>query len=565
MRFAFITPRYGADIAGGAEHACRLMAEQVSARHEVDVLTTCAREPVDVEERVRRRCGPGAWRPCSPLRRQPAARSPDVRRALQATRCRRRDHAERRDRLVPAARSVFDGHAGILEASASLVRCARILFLVHATTIDGVQVSPERSIVFPYLRLRPTLRFGLWADLLASVKAVGFVSDAERQLMERYLRVTPQARGSGWHRHRPAAATELSATSAGPGRHAGSATMLSWPTPSRVGADLPVRPRRHVPPPSSSLRKLCALRRTRRADNGCEEMLEYLGSFAVGQRRHAAGTDGRKDDEDADERHLRLAGVLPDRERMAAYEAADVTLAPSSEDLLAQDALESFAVGTPVLACARSQAAVESLPQVERRPVLCQPGGVRRDVAGCSRPIPGCVKRWVRTAETTCASIFAGTTCSAALNDSLPRPDRGNHRSQETPWYSRVFARCGRHVPASWHCCLDRGGSAQAPAAPARDSQGTDLEGRARGAIGWLVGSMHLLTPDFYPLPASMEQAFAQADMLMEEIDLNEAIEPAVHRLDPLEGHEPARHDARESAVEGELPPSSWTWLARWA
>ena len=46
MRFAFITPRYGADIAGGAEHACRLLAEQVSARHEVDVLTTCARDPL---------------------------------------------------------------------------------------------------------------------------------------------------------------------------------------------------------------------------------------------------------------------------------------------------------------------------------------------------------------------------------------------------------------------------------------------------------------------------------------------------------------------------------------
>jgi hypothetical protein len=44
MKFAFVTPRYGADISTGAEHACRLLAEQVSARHDVDVLTTCARE-----------------------------------------------------------------------------------------------------------------------------------------------------------------------------------------------------------------------------------------------------------------------------------------------------------------------------------------------------------------------------------------------------------------------------------------------------------------------------------------------------------------------------------------
>ena len=46
MRFAFVTPRYGADITAGAEHACRLLAEQVCQRHDVDVLTTCARDTV---------------------------------------------------------------------------------------------------------------------------------------------------------------------------------------------------------------------------------------------------------------------------------------------------------------------------------------------------------------------------------------------------------------------------------------------------------------------------------------------------------------------------------------
>ena len=44
VKFAFVTPRYGADISSGAEHACRLIAEHVSERHDVDVLTTCARD-----------------------------------------------------------------------------------------------------------------------------------------------------------------------------------------------------------------------------------------------------------------------------------------------------------------------------------------------------------------------------------------------------------------------------------------------------------------------------------------------------------------------------------------
>jgi hypothetical protein len=44
VKFAFITPRYGAEFNTGAEHACRLLAEQIAKRHDVEVLTTTARD-----------------------------------------------------------------------------------------------------------------------------------------------------------------------------------------------------------------------------------------------------------------------------------------------------------------------------------------------------------------------------------------------------------------------------------------------------------------------------------------------------------------------------------------
>jgi D-inositol-3-phosphate glycosyltransferase len=79
-------------------------------------------------------------------------------------------------------------------------------------------------------------------------------------------------------------------------------------------------------------------------------MLEYFDTYAAADGDTTLVLTGVKMMKVPDERYLRLPGVLPDRERMVAYEAADVTIAPASGDLLAQPLLESLAVGTPVLA-----------------------------------------------------------------------------------------------------------------------------------------------------------------------------------------------------------------------
>jgi uncharacterized protein len=44
--------------------------------------------------------------------------------------------------------------------------------------------------------------------------------------------------------------------------------------------------------------------------------------------------------------------------------------------------------------------------------------------------------------------------------------------------------------------------------------------------VAYLVGSLHVLTPDFYPLPDAINRAFAAAGTLVEEIDLSEMDSP---------------------------------------
>src|SRR5262245_39147954 len=44
----------------------------------------------------------------------------------------------------------------------------------------------------------------------------------------------------------------------------------------------------------------------------------------------------------------------------------------------------------------------------------------------------------------------------------------------------------------------------------------------SNGAVVYLAGSIHMLTPDAYPLNAAFERAFTESDVLVEEVDIAE-------------------------------------------
>jgi glycosyltransferase involved in cell wall biosynthesis len=357
VKLAFVTPRYGADITCGAEHACRLLAEQVCERHDVDVLTTCAREPMTWKNES----GEGADRVRGVLVRRFAVNQPHDADALEQLTTRLitephslADEQEWVRRLGPSSPGLID----FLKRHNRNYDAVVFFSLYHPTTVQGMAAAPERAVLFPHLQIEPVLRFGLWSEVMGAARAVGYASAAERRLARGFVRVFHSADevvGIGvdtpaqqtYPRHQQDPADNIQEDEEGSGAdQPETAEYLA-------GRGIPFR-RRH------RLYGSFALYGGRvEPDNGCEEMLSYFDSYASTDGDTALVLMGVKMMKVPEEPYIRMPGVLADRERMIAYEAAEVTIAPDPGDLFGLCVLESLAVGTPVLASARNEAAVE--------------------------------------------------------------------------------------------------------------------------------------------------------------------------------------------------------------
>jgi glycosyltransferase involved in cell wall biosynthesis len=95
------------------------------------------------------------------------------------------------------------------------------------------------------------------------------------------------------------------------------------------------------------------------AGKGCEELIEYFSTYVKDGGDASLVLMGVKLMPLPEEPFLHFAGRLPDNERLQALEAATVVVVPSPYESLSLLALEAFAVGTPILANARSEVLVD--------------------------------------------------------------------------------------------------------------------------------------------------------------------------------------------------------------
>lgn len=353
MKLAFIVQRYGTEILGGSEYHCRLIAERLADRHQVDVLTSCARDYITWQNEYPE----GADR----------VRGVTVRRfATTAT----RDLAsfnEYSDRLFTGSHSRHEemewlkrqgpwmpGLTEYLERNHHQYDVLIFFTYLYAPTVMGLRVAPSKSLLVPTAHDEPAIRLGLYRDVFAAPAGIVWNTESERRFVTSMFRMRTLVEdvvGCGVD------LPEGEAVTVGEDREQVAPTSRETLAPHIEGPANAFRRRHRIHGPFVLYGG--------RIDpgKGCEEMLEYFQTYLKEGGDVTLALMGTKLMPLPEDPRVRFAGMLPDEERLHALEAASVVIVPSPHESLSLLALEAFAVGTPILANARSEVLVDHCRQ----------------------------------------------------------------------------------------------------------------------------------------------------------------------------------------------------------
>ncbi|HEV3214795.1 MAG TPA: glycosyltransferase family 4 protein [Vicinamibacterales bacterium] len=332
MRIAFIVQRYGAEILGGSEYHCRLIAERLGGRHQVEVLTTCARDYI-------------TWENAYP---EGIACIGDVTVRRFATSQIRdlasfhtysdwifyhphsyQDEMEWLKQQGPWSPSLLEFLEGHHQSYDVLI----FFTYLYAPTVMGIRIAPAKSLLVPTAHDELALGLGIYEELFSSAAGIVWNTEAERKLVNTRFQLRPLAQdvvGCG----------------------------VDVP---EADARLNDHARAHAFRQAHGVHGAFVLYGGRiEPGKGCEELLEYFQAYVS-----ECGGDarlifmGEKMMPLPDDPRVQFVGLLSEQERLDALEDATVVAVPSPHESLSLLALEAFAMGTPVLANAQAAVLVE--------------------------------------------------------------------------------------------------------------------------------------------------------------------------------------------------------------
>ncbi|HEV3130584.1 MAG TPA: glycosyltransferase family 4 protein [Acidimicrobiales bacterium] len=326
MKLAFITPRYGTEVIGGAETAARMLAERLCQRPgwDVEVMTSCALDHLTWENTE----PPGS----SMINGVTVRRFPTASRRLLGY-----FELDARLRVSPTTATLAESRRwvalngpmcpdlveAVAATDADIIACYPYLF---ATTVDGIAVSKVPTVLHPAAHDEPALYLSAFRQSFRDIDGFVYHTQAERELME-------YAFGIG---ARPQIVLGLGVNEpVGAGRHGGDVLGIG---------DRPY---------------LCYLGRVDE-HKGCVMLAEYFERYKESHPGDLALVFvGPVSDQAPDHPDVVVTGTVSETDKWDILAGAQVMVNPSAYESFSLVLLEAWSLGIPALVNASCAATME--------------------------------------------------------------------------------------------------------------------------------------------------------------------------------------------------------------
>ncbi|GAB3561736.1 glycosyltransferase family 4 protein [Spirosoma luteolum] len=338
-KLAFIVQRYGLEVNGGAEYHCRILAERLTDRYDVTVLTTCAQDytswanvyppglsvlngvtvrrfatPHPRDEAGMARSAhklakwsqPDAWRGLSRVQMWG--------RALVGKSIGRysRRWARQQGPYVP-------GLIDYLRREHRQYDALIFFTYLYYPTIEGLRVAPRKSILIPTAHDEPPIYLPVFSKLFGRPRAMLYNTRAEQQFVQRLF-------------HNESVYSDIVGVGVDP----------PWPA---------TYPARSVPPGTDYLIYIGRIDTAK----GCATLFDWFRAY---KQQHPSALKlvlvGQAFMPIPADPDLVAVGFVDEGEKTTLLQGARALVMPSAFESLSMVALESFAAGIPVVANADS-------------------------------------------------------------------------------------------------------------------------------------------------------------------------------------------------------------------
>jgi len=317
MKLACVVHRFGADIAGGSEGHCRLIAEHLAARHDVTIVTTCAKDHI-------------TWRNHYPagesragalcVLRFPVARERDMRLFLDLNDLIAADRATAEQQEQWFRENGPDAPELLAHLRHHGSSYDRVVFWSYryADTYFGVPLVPDRAVLVPTAEEDPLIHADALDAFFALPKGFLFLTPEEEHL------VAPRLSGA-----KP------------------SAVIGSGLDPAPASVDLsPLDPLQLDDPFVLYLGRIDP-------NKGCQTLIRHFVRYVDSGRKVQLVMAGPASMPVPDHPRIRTLGFVEDAVREALLSKARALMMPSPYESLSMVLLEAWNHGLPALVNAK--------------------------------------------------------------------------------------------------------------------------------------------------------------------------------------------------------------------